>query len=174
MAGQSNQQEDSPINSEFWNSPEFTEKVKSLAPAHRQPVPLEVMIKLRTENHLSYQQIAKLVGYSKRWVIFKLSNIDADGVKTYTDNRPIYFQSLQHRLLSSITDDDIKKTPVGSRVLAAAQIYDKERLETDKSTQNQAVQIMDPGIRALASRCKGKYKKPAIPTITECTKHDNE
>lgn len=43
---------------------------------------------------------------------------------------------LQRKILSSITDLDIKKAPVGSRILAFCQLYDKERLENDLSTAN--------------------------------------
>ena len=59
------------------------------------------------------------------------------------------FSELQRRLLGSIADDDIKKAPMGSRVLAAAQIYDKERLERNLSTSNTA------SIRADIAALKG-------------------
>jgi hypothetical protein len=50
-------------------------------------------------------------------------------VTRFIENRAQIFAGLQHRLLASITDADIEKAPMGSRVLAAAQIYDKERIE---------------------------------------------
>jgi hypothetical protein len=54
----------------------------------------------------------------------------------YVSNRAIVLQGLQHKILKSITDDDIKKTPTTQRLMAYGILYDKERLETGKSTQN--------------------------------------
>jgi hypothetical protein len=53
---------------------------------------------------------------------------------------------MQSKLLSSITDAEIKKAPVGSRILAVAQLYDKERLERSLSTSNLAF-TLDTGVR---------------------------
>jgi hypothetical protein len=39
------------------------------------------------------------------------------------------FAGLQQQILASITAEDIKKAPLGTRVLASAQLYDKEQLE---------------------------------------------
>ena len=60
-------------------------------------------------------------------------------VDNFIANRAAIFSGLQHRLIKSITDEDIKKTPLGSRILAVAQLYDKERLETGKTTSHLAV-----------------------------------
>lgn len=169
-----------PYSPEYWESPDFTNQVKSLTPNNRQPVPLEVLIKLRTENHLSYNQIAKLVGYSKRWVIFKLSGIDTDGAKTYIDNRPIYFQSMQFKLLNSITDQKLKDLSPRDAVVAAGILYDKERLETGQSTSNQAVRVQGqvsvsvvPGVNK-ARRLVGKSQVSPTQIIQDNLTSDND
>jgi hypothetical protein len=63
----------------------------------------------------------------------------AQEVNEFRDHRAEVLAGLQHRIIQSITSADIKKAPMGSRVLAAAQLYDKERLETGKTTSNLAV-----------------------------------
>lgn len=77
-------------------------------------------------------------------------------IHDYKSNRADIFAGLQHRLLQSITDEDIKKAPIGSRVLAAAQIYDKERLERGESTQN-LHQIVD-----VISRIQAQVRGDAV------------
>ena len=67
--------------------------------------------------------------------------IEKGQVEEYKAHRADVFAGIQHRLLASCTDEDIKKAPMGSRVLAAAQLYDKERLELDKSTSNIGVLV---------------------------------
>lgn len=154
----------SPIDDSYWNSQQFISQCKSIQPTGKKaPVPLEVLIRLRTENHLSYSQIGKVVGYSTRWVIYRLSSIDLEATKTYVNNRTVFFQSTQQRLLTSITDADIKSAPMGSRVLAAAQLYDKERLETDQSTSNQAIVMRaDPALSKALGKVKGKYGQRSL------------
>lgn len=43
---------------------------------------------------------------------------------------------LQRRLLSSVSDLDIQKAPLGTKIVAFCHLYDKERLENDLSTAN--------------------------------------
>jgi hypothetical protein len=57
---------------------------------------------------------------------------------------------LQRRLLNSVTDLDIKKAPLGSKILAFCQLYDKERLENDLSTAN--IATLHDDIAALRNK----------------------
>jgi biotin operon repressor len=100
-------------------------------------IPIEKMKALR-EQGLSYPQIGKLLGCSHINVLNRLKGYDIqhEDVKGYIDNRADILADMQWKLLSSITPDDIKKTPTGSRILAVAQLYDKERLERGLSTSN--------------------------------------
>jgi hypothetical protein len=43
---------------------------------------------------------------------------------------------MQDKILNSVTDDDIKGMPVGQRIMSYGILYDKERLETGKSSVN--------------------------------------
>ena len=102
------------------------------------------IIKVAQEHpDLSLTQIGQLCDVAHTTVMRTLARygIDKGQVEEYKSHRADVFAGLQHRLLVSCTDDDIKKAPMGSRVLAAAQLYDKERLELDKSTSNVGVVV---------------------------------
>jgi hypothetical protein len=97
------------------------------------------IVELKTQHpELSTTQIGKLVDCSHVNVVKVLQRygIAQQEVNDYKSNRADIIAGLQSRLLSSVTDEDIKKAPLGSRVLAAAQLYDKERLERGQSTEN--------------------------------------
>jgi hypothetical protein len=59
---------------------------------------------------------------------------------------------LQRRILTSISDLDIKKASFGTKVLALCQLYDKERLENDLSTAN--IATLHDDIAALKAHKK--------------------
>jgi hypothetical protein len=100
------------------------------------------IIELKETNPaLTVREIATLTNCDHSNVVRVLQRygIVAKEVKEFKDHRAEVLAGLQHKLIQSITADDIKKAPLGSRILAAAQLYDKERLETGKSTGNLAM-----------------------------------
>ena len=109
------------------------------------PTPTQSKIIAVAEAHptLSTPQIGAIVGCDHSHVVRTLAKygVDQGQLEAFQSKRGDIFAWIQHRLLSSITDEDIKKTPLGSRVLAAAQLYDKERLEKGESTGNVAVMV---------------------------------
>lgn len=90
---------------------------------------------------LTTREIAAIAETDHSYVVQVLQryNIEQKRVTDYKSNRADIFAGIQDRILSSITDEDIQKTPLGSRTLAVAQLYDKERLERGQSTGNLAV-----------------------------------
>ena len=90
---------------------------------------------------LSTREIAKIADTDHTHVSKTLQRyqVDAGNVADYKSGRADILAGIQHRLLSSITDEDIKKAPIGTRILATAQLYDKERLERGKSTSNHSI-----------------------------------
>mgnify|MGYP007100133974 CR=1 FL=1 len=74
-------------------------------------------------------------------------NIMKENVERFKANRSDIFAGMQDRLLHSITDEDIQKAPLGSRVLAACQIYDKER--TERGLVNSTSAVIHADIEAL-------------------------
>ena len=100
------------------------------------------IIELKETNPaLTVREIATLTNCDHSNVVRVLQRygIVAKEVKEFKDHMAEVLAGLQHKLIQSITADDIKKAPLGSRILAAAQLYDKERLETGKSTGNLAM-----------------------------------
>jgi hypothetical protein len=130
---------------------------------------------------LSTVQIGKLTDCTHANVIRVLQNygIIQQDVKDYKENRADVLAGLQHRLISSVTDQDIKKTPVGSRILAVAQLYDKERLERGQSTNNISYMDVSKRLETLkAERDKIKQAIAAdsrsIPTIEQTAEEKSE
>jgi transposase len=118
---------------------DYTEKL-SLDTVDDSPdikVPVEKLLKWRKQG-LSYSEIGKMIGRSKQAVHQRLqSYIDAiDNLPAFKENRADIFAIHQQRLLNSLTDDDIKRMPPGSRLTGFGILYDKERLERSLSTEN--------------------------------------
>lgn len=102
------------------------------------------IIEVATSNPgLSSSEIGKIVGCSHVNVVNTLHRygIDIQATDDYKSKRADVFAGLQQRILSSITDDAIKKTPAIQLVTAASILYDKERLERGESTQNISVLV---------------------------------
>jgi hypothetical protein len=143
-------------------------------PTTHKNIPIEKITELRDKG-LSFSQIAKIVGCSKVNVSLRLkyAGYDQGEIKIYKKNRANIFAWMQDKLLSSITEDDIKKTPVGSRILGVAQLYDKERLETDQSSANIAHQVsIAPELRSALGMVSGKMDK-VIEVVPDGSSGDN-
>ena len=115
---------------------------KSLSRPSRKPTEKQQQIlKLKVEHpDLSTRQLGKLCNSSHTHVVATLNKygVNAEEVEEFKKHKADILAGLQARILSTLTDDDIKKAPMGSRVLAVAQLYDKERLERGQSTLNLA------------------------------------
>jgi hypothetical protein len=117
----------------------------------------ELIIKTATEHpDLTTREIGAIADCSHVNVITTLRRygVDHAHLEDYRSNRADILSGLQHRLLVSITDADINKTPVGSRVLAVAQLYDKERLERGQSTSNISYLDVSKRLQALVEQKK--------------------
>lgn len=92
---------------------------------------------------LTVREIAALAGTSHPHVVQTLRQfgVSQKNLQNYKGNRADVFAAVQYRLLHGLTNEGIKKTPIGSRILAACQLYTNERLERGQSTSNQSVQM---------------------------------
>ena len=98
-------------------------------------------IQLRTENNLTYQEIADLLGVSKQCVFQGLKRVGITGerdTKSFIERRADILAATQQRVLEHITDERLKKASVSELNMLFGTLYDKERLERGKSTQNHA------------------------------------
>lgn len=113
----------------------------------------QAILKTKQEHpDLTTREIAAIcdTGHTHVIATFQRYGVNQQHINDYKANRADILAGLQHRLLASVTDADIQKSPMGSRVLAAAQLYDKERLERGQSTDN--VNVLVAGLRDLQSR----------------------
>jgi hypothetical protein len=131
------------------------------------------IIELKETNPaLTVREIATLTNCDHSNVVRVLQRygIVAQEVNEFKDHRAEVLAGLQHRLIQSITSEDIKKAPLGSRILAAAQLYDKERLETGKSTGNLAMitfQMPTPDPVPDEFKVEGNVTEAVIETQTQ-------
>jgi ribosome-binding ATPase YchF (GTP1/OBG family) len=120
-----------------------TKTTRKLAKSNRKLTPKQIIILDTKTQHpdLTTRQIAAIAKTNHSNVIQCLARygLKQNEITDYKSHRSEIFAGLQHKLLSSITTEDIQKTPVGSRILAACQIYDKERIELGKSTSHNIV-----------------------------------
>lgn len=102
----------------------------------------------------SYREIEAITGIHKDVVNRRIRYLLPDeDTKTYINNRADIFAKMQQNILQSIDDADIKKAPFGSRILAACQIYDKER--TERGLTNSISAVIHSDIEALRATSKG-------------------
>jgi hypothetical protein len=132
-----------PITTNSISIPDYSQIITALTePPARKKVDPEI-VKILWSKGYNSAQIGKALKISRNTVFYHLNNLSdkKDLVRNFVDHRVEVLQSVQRDLLTSIDSDEIKKTPIGSRVLAFAQLYDKERLEQGLSTSNQSVNV---------------------------------
>ena len=98
-------------------------------------------MQLAETTTLTHEEIAKLTDCERTTVTKVLGkyNIYKQDVEDYRANRADIFAGLQERITKSISDDEIKKAPLGTRITMLGIIYDKERLESGQSTLNASI-----------------------------------
>jgi predicted XRE-type DNA-binding protein len=103
--------------------------------------------------NLTQSEVAKIHGIDRSRVsqICTKYGIDKQELQDFKDNRADIFAHIQKIVTESLTVDDIKKAPVGTRALIACQFYDKERIERGQSI-GQDIQINV--IQALGDKTK--------------------
>jgi len=103
-------------------------------------IPLSLLIDLRKRG-LSYRQIGKVAGCSHVNVLDRLKDYiqDIDQVDSFNRNRGDVLAIIQHKIVKSLTSDDIKNSSMRDRVVSMGILHDKERLERGLSTANIAV-----------------------------------
>lgn len=102
----------------------------------------QAIIDIKTKHpDMTPSEIGQMVDCTPSNVVQTLQRykIDPKAVENYKERRADIFAGLQERILNSITDEAIKKTPAIQLVTAASILYDKERLERGQSTSNESI-----------------------------------
>lgn len=106
----------------------------------RKPTPKQAkIVKVKLEHpDLTTREIAAVCDTDHSHVVKTLQTFGTSPqqVKDYTTHRTAILQGLQARIIASITDADIKDSSLLQRMSAYGITYDKERLETGKTTAN--------------------------------------
>ena len=108
---------------------------------HKSPgpknIPIETLLELRKKN-LSYSQIASILNIHPKSVQKRLTPIlqDIELTEKYSRNRVDILQYKQRQVLQYITPAKLAKESPSRLAVAYGILFDKERLESGKSTQN--------------------------------------
>ena len=90
------------------------------------------------EKHpdLNTREVGELVGCDHSHVVKVLARwgIKQSENEEYKKNRADILAGVGKRILETLTDEDIKKASLNQKVVSYGILYDKERLERDKST----------------------------------------
>jgi IS30 family transposase len=91
-----------------------------------------------SEKNLTTREVETLttVDHSTVAKILQRYGLEKQNIDDYIAQRPQILAGLQTKILQSIDEDDLKTASLLQRVTAYGVLYDKERLETGKSTQN--------------------------------------
>jgi transposase len=117
------------------------------------------LLKLRLEQHLSYDQIALLTGLSKGTVYDRLIWVeklvkDPEQLTAYESQRPKLLSGVEAALLAELTNPDkVEKASLNNVAYAFGQIHQARRLEQDKSTSNIGIHA-----ELVESLCRGKVE----------------
>ena len=98
---------------------------------------LEKAKELRIQQGLTYRAIAAHFGLKDHTYIRKqLLPFELHDTEAYQKNRVQILRAKQMEIISAITPQKIQKAPLNLLALSYGILYDKERLELGKSTQN--------------------------------------
>jgi len=107
---------------------------------HSPGVNIEKAVELRLKG-LTYQEIGDYFCVTKQAIQYHLGGLTADelSLKAYKDNRADLLAMKQTELLKTLTPEEIKKIPPGSRVTCMGILYDKEAIERGHSDPKSGV-----------------------------------
>lgn len=118
-------------------------------------IPLTKIIELRRKN-LSLQQIADICKCSKQNIWQRLQ--DCEEFEDFSKDTAGHYEVLQHRIIRSIDDADIKKTPMTQRVVAVGILEDKKRLIRNQATDRIDIAVVSATIEDLQKQAENLRK----------------
>jgi hypothetical protein len=94
----------------------------------------------------SYRDMAEITGMSKDAINRKIKHLlPTDATKQYINTRADILAEMQRKLLLQCDEERLKKMPAASAILAACQLYDKERIERGLSNNEQPILVLVKG-----------------------------
>ena len=130
---------------------------------------------LKYNRHLSYKDIGKIQGVSAQAVHARIRHLlPTPDTQYYQDNRADILSNIQLELLRQLDPTRLKKMPAGSAVLAACQLYDKERLERGQSTANADMRVLSGTLEELKEQEKELMKSLGMDPADSATPKTND
>jgi len=113
-------------------------------------IPIEVIITYRKKG-LTTQEIGTLLGCSHSAIVQRLRDYKGyiDNIGAIKQNKSDLLHIKQAQLLNHLTLDEIKKASAYQKVGMFGLLYDKARLEDNKSTSNVSYADMTARMQAL-------------------------
>ena len=122
--------------------------------APRNKIDIEKALSLKIDNGLSYADIGKYFGVSTEIIFYHLRGLvpDDSNLQAYRKYRGDILDSKQEIILKSLTAEELKEATPYQRVGMYGILYDKSRLEHDKSTRNASFLDMTQEYNASSKR----------------------
>lgn len=134
------------------------------------PVNMQKILKLESQG-LTHAAIAEILGCQPITITRKLMSYRAlkDKVNDFTARRADSLAFVQKMCIDSIEPAEIKALKVPQRIWVMGVLYDKERLERNKSTNNIAINIkgLTDSDKNMLAKMASDYATKAKVTATE-------
>ena len=124
--------------------------VSSSNPPGPKYIPIELLINY-ADKGLSYEQIGKQVGCTSGNISnrFKTFGYSSERAKAFNSAKPSILSIIQSKILNSISDEDIQKAPLQTRVWCYGVLHDKQ---ADLERKQMAAVVDDQGIDDLSAQ----------------------
>ena len=119
-------------------------KAENTTTATKQPAPCDTdtLLALKSAGK-SYREIAQITGISKDRINRKIKDLlPTYNTEQYKTLRADILAEMQRKLLLQCDPERLKKMPAASAILAACQLYDKERIERGLSNNDQPIMVI--------------------------------
>ena len=131
-------------------------------------IPIQELLDLHSKS-LSHSQIAKIVKCSPANITQRLQASGITSLEKYKKNRANVLALIQSKIINSISDAEIKKANLQQKMWAFGVLYDKERLETGRSTQNISSislhQSIDSKLQEIEAMLHGSVDKSELEDV---------
>jgi len=149
---------------------EIIPPIEAIDRSHKN-IPIENIIEY-AQKGLSLPEIAKLLGCSKQNVQQRLEAVgfNKEDLENFKNHRGDVLAFIQSKLLNSIDDETIKGMNPYQRIVGTGILFDKERLETGRSTQIIDTFELTARLEDLQKQREEILKRIEI-RVTESSKH---
>lgn len=121
-----------------------TERLEVKQPSQQREVKVDIgkALKMRLNNHLSYQEIADKFGCDKSYIYRALKEFedilkDPESAQAYHENKAGLLTAIELRLAKQLINEDVLKGASLNNVAYSFQaVHNANRLERNQSTQN--------------------------------------